>query len=88
MANNSAGTRSIKYGKSVDQVVKMTVMLADGTMTELRELSDEELEGKLELDTLEGSIYRTVHRIVTEHEDEIEARFPKSDAAGGRLQLG
>ena len=77
VANNSAGTRSIKYGKSVDQVVKMTVMLADGAVTELRELSSEELREKLELGTLEGVIYRTVHKIATEHADEIEARFPK-----------
>ena len=77
VANNSAGTRSIKYGKSVDAVVSMTVMLADGTITELKELNDEALREKLELPTLEGDIYRTVHRVVTEHADEIEARFPK-----------
>jgi FAD/FMN-containing dehydrogenase len=36
VANDSAGTRSIKYGKTVDQVIAMTVLLADGTVTELR----------------------------------------------------
>lgn len=77
VANNSAGTRSIKYGKTVDQVVSMTVMLSDGTVTELREVSGEELGVKLELEGLEGEVYRTVHRIVTEHEDEIERRYPK-----------
>ncbi len=77
VANNSAGTRSIKYGKSVDQVIAMTVMLADGSVVELRELDGPALEAKKAQDDLEGEIYRTVHRIVTEHEDEIVARFPK-----------
>ena len=77
VANNSAGTRSIKYGKTVDQVVAMTVMLMDGTVLELAELGGRELEAKLRLEGREGEIYRTVERIVTEHEDEIEARYPK-----------
>lgn len=77
VANNSAGTRSIKYGKSVDQVISMTVMLMDGTVTELRELSGDELEAKLKQPGLEGDIYRTVQRVVRENEAEIEARFPK-----------
>jgi FAD/FMN-containing dehydrogenase/Fe-S oxidoreductase len=77
VANNSAGTRSIKYGKSVDQVVAMTVMLSDGTITELKDQTAAELEAKLALQNLEGSVYQTVNRVVTEHEAEIEARYPK-----------
>ena len=77
VANNSAGTRSIKYGKSVDQVEKMTVMLMGGTVTEFRALSDAELQEKLRLPGLEGSLYRTVCSVVREHEAEIDARFPK-----------
>ncbi len=77
VANNSAGTRSIKYGKTVDQVVSMTVMLIDGTVTEFRELSAAELAEKLKLTGLEGELYRTVYGVVTAHEAEIKARFPK-----------
>jgi FAD/FMN-containing dehydrogenase/Fe-S oxidoreductase len=77
VANNSAGTRSIKYGKSVDQVVAMTVMLADGSIVTLNELNDAELQVKLNQQDLEGEIYRTVHHVVTDHAEEIEARYPK-----------
>ncbi len=77
VANNSAGTRSIKYGKTVDQVVSMTVMLIDGTVTEFRALTPDELTEKLGLPGLEGDVYRAVHSVVTEHEAEIAARFPK-----------
>ncbi len=77
VANNSAGTRSIKYGKTVDQVVSMTVMLIDGAVTEFRALTPYELKEKLEHPGLEGDVYRTVHNVVTEHEAEIAARFSK-----------
>lgn len=77
VANNSAGTRSIKYGKSVDQVIAMTVMLADGSVVEMRELSDSELQHKLKMQGLEGQIYQTVYQVTRDHTDEIAARFPK-----------
>jgi FAD/FMN-containing dehydrogenase/Fe-S oxidoreductase len=77
VANNSAGTRSIKYGKTVDQVTAMTVMLADGTELELEELPAGRLQAKLAQADREGDIYRTVHRVVSDHAAEIEARFPK-----------
>jgi FAD/FMN-containing dehydrogenase/Fe-S oxidoreductase len=77
VANNSAGTRSIKYGKALDQVIAMTVMLADGSIVELKELSETELQEKLGLETLEGNIYKTVHHVVSHHAGEIEKRFPK-----------
>ncbi len=77
VANNSAGTRSIKYGKSVDQVVAMTVMLADGRVVELGALTPEELAAKQRRDDLEGDIYRTVAEVVQTHAAEIESRYPK-----------
>ena len=77
VANNAAGTRSIKYGKTVDQVEAMTVMLVDGNVTELRALAPAELAAKLTASGREGEIHRVAHRIVSEHEDEISARFPK-----------
>ncbi len=77
VANNSAGTRSIKYGKSVDQVIAMTVMLMDGSIVELTEVDEHTLATKLEQNNLEGNIYRTVHNVITNHADEIEARYPK-----------
>jgi FAD/FMN-containing dehydrogenase len=76
VANDSAGTRSLKYGKTIDQVIAMTVLLADGTVTELRALERAELAAKLTAGGVEGDAYRSVHRIVHEHEAEIRARTP------------
>jgi len=77
VANNSAGTRSVKYGKSVDQVLSMRVMLADGSIAELKAVDDSALQKKLAQPGIEGDAYRTVHRVISEHREEIEARFPK-----------
>jgi len=77
VANDSAGTRSIKYGKTVDQVIAMTVLLADGAVSELRTVAGPELEARLAARGVEGDAYRTVHRIVFEHEAEIRARTPR-----------
>lgn len=77
VANNSAGTRSIKYGKSVDQVVAASCLLVDGSVVRFGEADAATLDAKCAQDDLEGGIYRTVRRLVTEHEDEILARYPK-----------
>jgi FAD/FMN-containing dehydrogenase/Fe-S oxidoreductase len=77
IANNSAGTRSIKYGKSVDQVISMRVLLSDGTISEFRALDPAGLQERLRRNDLLGDIHRTVHGIISEHEDEINARYPK-----------
>ncbi len=77
VANDSAGTRSLKYGKTVDQVIAMTVLLADGKVTELRAMGGVDLERRRRSGGVEGEAYRTVHRIVHEHEEEIRARTPR-----------
>src|SRR5439155_12413019 len=43
MANNSAGARSVLYGKTIDHVLEQTVVLADGSIVEFRELPREQV---------------------------------------------
>lgn len=77
IGNNSAGSRSIRYGKTVDNVVGMDVVLTDGSATRLEALDSSELRRKETLPTREGEIYRAVNRIVSENAEEIVRRFPK-----------
>jgi FAD/FMN-containing dehydrogenase/Fe-S oxidoreductase len=75
--NNSAGSHSIAYGKTIDHVLELTCLLADGSEITLRDLTPAELEVKGRADGLEGQIYREVRRLVGQHAEEIRTRYPK-----------
>jgi FAD/FMN-containing dehydrogenase/Fe-S oxidoreductase len=77
MGNNSAGARSVVYGKTVDHVRSLTAVLSDGSTATFGPLTTTELQRKLELRTREGEIYRTAAAVVAETADEIDRRFPK-----------
>ena len=46
VANNSSGTHSVIYGKTIDHVLELKVLLADGSVVDLRPLDEAELEAK------------------------------------------
>ncbi len=75
--NNSAGAHSVVYGKTVDHVLELTVLLSDGTQAVFTPLGPAELEAKQAGNGLEARIYDEVERIVLEHREEILARYPK-----------
>lgn len=77
MANNSSGARSVLYGKTIDHVLEQTVVLADGTVVEFRDLSDAEADEKTKGDSLEAACYRVVRQLARQHAGEIEKRYPK-----------
>ena len=77
IGNNSAGAHSLTYGKTLDHVLDLTVLLSDGTEVVLKDLTAESLEDKRRADTLEGRIYREIGRLAREHRSEILARYPK-----------
>lgn len=77
IGNNSAGSRSIVYGKTDEHVRALSVILSDGSRIEATRLAAGEWDRKCEARTLEGRIYRQLRQIVTRDAAEIEARFPK-----------
>jgi len=77
IGNNSAGAHSLTYGKTLDHVLELTVLLSDGSEVVLKDLSVESMEAKSRADTLEGRVYREIARLAREHKDEILARYPK-----------
>jgi len=78
MGNNSAGTKSLLFGMTRDHVLKGKVMLSDGTVLRLEELSPEayaeRAEGK---GSREGEVYRGFKRIIEENRNAIEKAYPK-----------
>ena len=77
ISNNSAGAHSIKYGKTIDHVLELEVVLSDGTVCTWGELDADAVRARGEQTDLEGQIFREVVRLAHTHRDEIEARYPK-----------
>ncbi len=77
MANNSAGARSLYYGKMVDHVIGIELILASGEVIYFKEVDDHTLKEKLNLTSREGHIYREVCRIREQYREEIQQHFPQ-----------
>jgi FAD/FMN-containing dehydrogenase/Fe-S oxidoreductase len=77
VGNNSSGTKSILYGKTVDHVLEANVLLADGTKMLLKELTPEEFVSKAQQNNHEGEIYKHVLETIQQNKEEIKLRFPK-----------
>lgn len=77
IGNNSAGSHSLIYGKTIDHVMSLDLILPNGDEISAAPLSFPELASKKEASTLEGNIYRELCRICTDNEDEIRTRYPK-----------
>ncbi|MEJ1237969.1 FAD-linked oxidase C-terminal domain-containing protein [Chryseolinea sp. T2] len=77
VGNNSSGTKSILYGKTVDHILEANVLLADGTELQLKELSQQEFNQKAHQQNREGTIYSGVKGIIEQNREGIKQRFPK-----------
>ena len=77
IANNSAGMYSVVYGKTIDHVLELRVMLADGTITTFAPTDADAWATHAAAPTLAGRTYDTVRRLARTHAAEVEARYPK-----------
>lgn len=77
VANNSAGEKSLTYGKTERYVRELKVVLQDGVEYMFRKLSREELEVKKAQHDYEGEIYRRVESLIYMHEAAIMAAKPQ-----------
>ncbi|MGH9374101.1 MAG: FAD-binding and (Fe-S)-binding domain-containing protein [Vicinamibacterales bacterium] len=77
MANNSAGARSVMYGKTIDHVLEQHVVLSDGSLAHCRPLTPGELDELCAQASLEARCSRELRRTVRACAEEIERRYPK-----------
>ncbi len=77
VGNNSAGARSLVYGKTVENVLEVEAILSDGTRARFGEIEGDALRQKLARDDLEGAIYRAALSLGKNHREEIDKRYPK-----------
>jgi FAD/FMN-containing dehydrogenase/Fe-S oxidoreductase len=77
VANNSSGTKSILYGKTVDHILEAKVLLADGTGLLLKQFTPQEYEEISRQKNREGEIYHKFKEVIANNKEEIKQRFPK-----------
>jgi len=77
IANNSSGARSVMYGKTIDHVLELHAILADGSQAHLRPLDRAELDAACAGTDAAAACYRTVRQVADACRDEIGRRFPK-----------
>ena len=85
MANNAAGARSLYYGKMVDHVIGIELVLASGEIIYFQEVDEDELAKKLTLTTTEGHIYREVLRIRDQYREVYYTAFSADSKTCFRL---
>ncbi|EDM43089.1 probable oxidoreductase [unidentified eubacterium SCB49] len=81
VGNNSSGTTSIKYGITRDKVVALKTILSNGDKVYFGNCKEKDISEKIKLETLEGTIYKTVFNTLSNSEvvKEIRAQFPKPE---------
>ena len=69
--NNSAGERTLKYGKTEDYIIEAKVVFEDGNEYVVKNLSKEELQKKIAQNDFEGNIYKNIYNLVDKNEEYI-----------------
>ncbi len=77
VANNSAGEKSLTYGKTERYTQELKVVLQDGIEYTFRKLNRAELEAKKAQSDYEGEVYRRVESLIQAHCDAIVAAKPQ-----------
>src|SRR5580765_6876687 len=77
LGNNSGGSHSIAYGLTIEHVIELTALLADGSRVVFGEVTPAAFRAKQRASGLEGQIYREVARIRDQHGALIRERYPK-----------
>ena len=77
IGNNSAGSHSLIYGKTIDHVMSLDLVLSNADEITASPISLKELETQKQGDTLEANIYRELCRVCADNEAEIRKRYPR-----------
>lgn len=85
IGNNTCGTRSVVYGKTIDHVLSCRVALADGTVCQFEPVSDNEWRAREQGKSLTGrsvsaaeaKLYRGMREIIEANAEAIRAVYPK-----------
>ncbi len=76
LANNAAGSRSLKYGRMSDHILETELVLYSGEILTFAALDNAALQRKQAQNDREGAIYREVNAILSEYGEDIRSHIP------------
>jgi FAD/FMN-containing dehydrogenase len=76
VGNNSAGEKTLSYGKTEDYVKELDVVFADGREYVVRPLNKKELYAKIAQGDFEGDIYKDIFNLINENKDIVKKAKP------------
>ncbi|MGQ0636960.1 MAG: FAD-binding and (Fe-S)-binding domain-containing protein [Planctomycetaceae bacterium] len=77
IGNNSAGSRSVRQGKTIDHVRALRLVLSDASEIVCEPCDERAVAATQALATREGSIYRRLPALVDENRREILQKYPR-----------
>jgi FAD/FMN-containing dehydrogenase/Fe-S oxidoreductase len=79
IGNNSCGIFSVKHKTTREHILEIDAVLSDGSRATFRPLSEQELQQKMQLNSLEGHIYRKMISLIRDHREGIIENYPHPD---------
>jgi FAD/FMN-containing dehydrogenase/Fe-S oxidoreductase len=78
LGNNSCGLHSLVHGSVREHIIEVKTLLSDNSEAVFHALSPEQFNGKLQLQNLEGELYRNINAILSNKsiKEEIAAQYP------------
>ncbi|GEP96678.1 FAD-binding and (Fe-S)-binding domain-containing protein [Chitinophaga cymbidii] len=78
IGNNSCGLHSMVWGTTRDNLLSVDVVLSNGEEAVFADVDENTLQEKLALDNFEGSIYRSMHAMLSDKDNQqaIEEGYP------------
>ncbi|MFT4552347.1 MAG: FAD/FMN-containing dehydrogenase/Fe-S oxidoreductase [Chlamydiales bacterium] len=77
IGNNSAGAHSLRYGKMVDHVEAVGLVLSNGDLINFEEIDEETWANKCQEKGREGEIYSQIRDTIKEYRQDILDNYPK-----------
>ena len=77
VSNNSGGEKSLEYGKILNFVSELKVVLVDGNEYVMRPISKTQLDVKMKEKTFEGKLYKDIFELADKNYDLIKNARPK-----------
>ena len=74
--NNSAGEKTLRYGKMENFIMESKVIFSDGNEYAVKPLSPSELEAKMSQNDFEGNVYRKMNELLISNDELIRNAKP------------